>query len=211
MSGHGTRQAQGEATRPSRKEGNGRQEQSFAAQYPPRVDETVGIRQEPQHQLFSPIPDCSWKVIFSRSSARRIGRANSKKCARVRQQKTFIGRTVVQKIYKIPWWWPNWLASTSFIQAESMLESKYIDPRYVHREVLDETPEPELPPCEEYVVLGIFGSKGNLLHEEVIYIGKSRSKHLYRGLRRLFRVPIFREITSFGLYKVCHTSPTECC
>jgi hypothetical protein len=93
------------------------------------------------------------------------------KCARVRQQKRFIGRTRVDKFYEIPWWWPKWLASTSFIQADALSEptgARFIDPRYVYREVLIETPELQFPPLEEYVVLGIFDNHGNLLEEQVI-------------------------------------------
>ena len=100
----------------------------------------------------------------------------------------------------------------SFIYAKALLDPRYIDPRYVYREELIETPEPQLPPTEEYVVLGIFGDHGNLLEEQVIYIGRARSKHLYLGKRRLFQLPILREIIGFGLYKVCRSSlSSHCC
>lgn len=77
------------------------------------------------------------------------------------------------------------------------------DPRWVYGELLVETIEPQLPPKGEYVVLGIFGTNERLLEEVLVYIGGSvRSKHLYRGTRHIFKLPILRDIVSFGLYKV---------
>jgi hypothetical protein len=120
----------------------------------------------------------------------------------VRLQKRFIGLTRVEKMYQIPRWWPKWLAEMSLTQAEMLDEPRIADPRFIYGEVPIETDQLLSPPSEEHVVLGLFGSHGNLLEEKVVYIGKSKSKHLIFGTRSLFTVPILRDITSLGLYKV---------
>jgi hypothetical protein len=125
------------------------------------------------------------------------------KCARVRRENRFIGYTRVDKLYGIPRWWPNWAVSMSQMQTDMLLdESRFAHPNCVYGEFSIDMNN-ELPPKQEYVVLGIFGDHERLLKEVVVYVGgPARSKHLYRGTRRLFLVPILREITSFGLYKV---------
>ena len=90
------------------------------------------------------------------------------------------------------------------MQAQTMLEEpQYANPRYVYMESQIATNKRQLPPKQAYVVLGIFGDHDRLLEEVLVYIGgPARSRHLYSGMRRLFQLPILREITSFGLYKV---------
>jgi hypothetical protein len=89
-------------------------------------------------------------------------------------------------------------------------ESRLADPLGVYGELPIEFDEVVKPPRQEYVVLGIFGDNGRLFPEVIVYIGgPARSKHLYRGLRRLFEVPILRDVTSFGLYKVYYP-PLKC-
>jgi hypothetical protein len=113
-------------------------------------------------------------------------------------------------MYKIPGWWrEDWVTMMSHIakfpmQAERMANPiDNEDPRWVYGELQTETIEPQPPPEGEYVVLGIFGTNERLLKEVVIYIGgRVRSKHLYRGTGHIFKLPILREIASFGLYKV---------
>jgi hypothetical protein len=78
-------------------------------------------------------------------------------------------------------------------------------PRNVYAELPIETNEPQPPPRQWCVVLGIFGDQERLLEEVMVYIdGPAKSKHLYSGTRRLFRVPVLREMTSFWLHKVFH-------
>jgi len=84
-----------------------------------------------------------------------------------------------------------------------LVDPRDIDPRYVYGELPINTEEEKLPPKEEYVVLGIFGSNERLLEEVIVYIGGSaKSYHLYHGQRQLFKVLFLRDIISFGLYKV---------
>jgi hypothetical protein len=78
-------------------------------------------------------------------------------------------------------------------------------PRNLYAELPIETNEPQPLPKQQYVVLGIFGDHERLLDEVIVHIdGPAKSKHLYSGTRRLFRVPVLREMTSFWLHKVVH-------
>lgn len=59
------------------------------------------------------------------------------------------------------------------------------------------------PPKGLYVVVGIFNDSGALLHEGIVYSrGHSLSSGLVLERRRLFILPILRDIKAFGLYKV---------
>ena len=59
------------------------------------------------------------------------------------------------------------------------------------------------PPKGLYVVVGIFNDSGALLHEVIVYTnGQSFYKQLVLERRRLFSLPILRDIKAFGLYKV---------
>lgn len=62
----------------------------------------------------------------------------------------------------------------------------------------------ELPPPKGlYVVVGIFSDSGALLEEVIVYTGgQSLSRSLVLERRRLFSLPILRDIKAFGLYKV---------
>jgi hypothetical protein len=122
----------------------------------------------------------------------------------VRKQKRFIGNTSVAPTYRIPGWWPNWVAATSLMRAQTMHpDSRNASPRNVNAELPIETNKPQLSPRQQYVVLGIFRDHERLLEEVVVYIdGPAKSKHLNSGTRHLFRVPILREMTSFGLEKL---------
>ena len=63
------------------------------------------------------------------------------------------------------------------------------------------------PPLGRYVVVGIFEDSGTLLEEVIIYTGgHSISKQLVRERRRLFSLPILRDIKAFELYKASKTS-----
>jgi len=125
----------------------------------------------------------------------------------VRAQKGFIGHVRADKIYRIPSWWPDWIASIRTRQAETLVDG-IIDPRYIYGESVITTEQEELPPEQEYVVLGIFDSDKRLCEEVVVYIGSpTKSYHLYHGQRHLFKLPWLRDIKSFGLYKVQFKGP----
>jgi hypothetical protein len=82
-------------------------------------------------------------------------------------------------------------------------DSRNASLRNVNAELPIETNKPQLSPRQQCVVLGIFRDHERLLEEVIVYIdGPAKSKHLYCGTKRLFRVPIWREMMSFGLEKV---------
>ena len=60
-----------------------------------------------------------------------------------------------------------------------------------------------LPPKGCYVVLGIFDESGILMDEVIMYMeGRAISRQLVEERRKLFRLPILRDIKAFKLYKV---------
>ena len=59
------------------------------------------------------------------------------------------------------------------------------------------------PPKGLYVVVGMFNDSGALLQEAIVYTsGQSFPRQLVRERRRLFPLPILRDIKAFKLYKV---------
>lgn len=67
---------------------------------------------------------------------------------------------------------------------------------------------PRSPPLGEYVVLGIFDDSGIQEEEVLIYIGgHGFSQQLVKERRRLFKLPILRDIKAFELYKVSFSIP----
>ena len=59
------------------------------------------------------------------------------------------------------------------------------------------------PPKGRYVVLGIFDDSGILMDEVIVYMeGQAISRQLVEERRRLFSLPILRDIKAFKLYKV---------
>lgn len=60
-----------------------------------------------------------------------------------------------------------------------------------------------LPPKGRYVVLGIFDDSGILMDEVIVYMeGQAISRQLVEERRKLFSLPILRDIKAFKLYKV---------
>jgi hypothetical protein len=150
---------------------------------------------------FKPIPKCSWEVRGQNS--RNPGNANVVQCARTQPRKEFIGHTILKELYKIPSWWPNW--ATLNIESERIIHwgCRIDHGRTMFQEEPIRTKNAELPPSKPYVVLGVFDDSGRLLQEVIVYIGgRSRSRHLVHGRRRLFKLPILRDIRRFGLYRV---------
>ncbi|KIM96221.1 hypothetical protein OIDMADRAFT_33596 [Oidiodendron maius Zn] len=59
-----------------------------------------------------------------------------------------------------------------------------------------------LPPKGPYIVLGIFDESGILMDEVIVYMeGEAMSRQLVKERRRLFSLPILRDIKAFKLYK----------
>lgn len=62
---------------------------------------------------------------------------------------------------------------------------------------------PILPPKGPFIVLGIFNESGILMDEVIVYIGReAMSRQLVEERRKLFSLPILRDIKAFKLYKV---------
>lgn len=62
---------------------------------------------------------------------------------------------------------------------------------------------PILPPKGPFIVLGIFDESGTLMDEVIVYMkGEAMSRQLVEERRKLFSLPILRDIKAFKLYKV---------
>jgi hypothetical protein len=74
--------------------------------------------------------------------------------------------------------------------------------------VVEQLPRP--PPPGEYVVFGIFDDSATLQEEVIVYVGgHEMSEQLVKERRRLFSLPILRDIKAFELYKASCSTPSK--